>query len=325
MSGVARVSFCAIGALILIGTALSAKAEPGAAHLVDALNSIFGEHPHTRAGHAKGVCVTGNFTPSAEAPSLSKAPHFAKTVPVIGRFSMGGGNPEAPDNAKGNVRGMALRFELGEGATTDLAMISAPVFGAKTPQAFFDLLTARASGDADSVEAVFAANPESRNQGVWLNARPVPASYAGVNYWGVHAFTLTNAAGKETLVKFKALPAAGEEGLTDEEAEAKGTNFLIGELKERLGQAPAKIDLVAIIGEDGDPTDDPTAFWDEDDRKNAALGTVSIEAAAPDAICDPFSFLPSNLAEGITGPTNDPLFQIRSPAYLVSFTRRLAP
>lgn len=141
----------------------------------------------------------------------------------------------------------------------------------------------------------------------------------------MHAFTLTNAAGKETLVKFKALPAAGEEGLTDEEAEAKGTNFLIGELKERLGQAPAKIDLVAIIGEDGDPTDDPTAFWDEDDRKNAALGTVSIEAAAPDAICDPFSFLPSNLAEGITGPTNDPLFQIRSPAYLVSFTRRLAP
>lgn len=48
MSGVARVSFCAIGALILIGTALSAKAEPGAAHLVDALNSVFGEHPHTR-------------------------------------------------------------------------------------------------------------------------------------------------------------------------------------------------------------------------------------------------------------------------------------
>ena len=41
MSGVARVSFCAIGALILIGTALSAKAEPGAAHLVDALNSVF--------------------------------------------------------------------------------------------------------------------------------------------------------------------------------------------------------------------------------------------------------------------------------------------
>ena len=49
------------------------------------------------------------------------------------------------------------------------------------------------------------------------------------------------------------------------------------------------------------------------------------EQVAPDAICDAFTFLPSNLAEGITGPADDPIFLIRSPAYLVSFTRRLAP
>ena len=242
------------------GVAPSVLAEPGPAELVDALNGAFGKYKQTRAGHAKGVCVTGSFTPSKDAASLSKAPQFAGPVPVIGRFSMGGGNPKAPDNAKGNVRGLALRFNLGEGANTDLAMISAPVFAAKSPQAFFDLLTARASGDADKLNAFFAANPESRNQGKWLNTRPVPASYAGVNYWGVHAFTLTNALGKETLAKFKAVPTAGEEGLTDEEAEAKGDDFLIGEFKERLVKAPAKFDLKAIIGQDGDPTDDATAF-----------------------------------------------------------------
>jgi len=321
------MSFFQRAAALLLGLALfagapSVLAEPGPAELVDALNRAFGKYPHTRAGHAKGVCVTGSFTPSKDAPSLSKAPQFAKPVPVIGRFSMGGGSPKAPDNAKGNVRGLALRFDLGGGANTDLAMISAPVFLAKSPQAFFDLLTAKASGDAEKFEAFFAANPESRNQGKWLNSRPVPASYAGVNYWGVHAFTLTNAEGEETLAKFKAVPIAGEEGLADEEAEAKGVDFLIGELKERLVKAPAKFELLAIIGHDGDPTDDPTAFWDEDNREKAALGTISIEEIAPDATCDSFSFLPSNLAEGVTGPANDPIFLIRSPAYVVSFTQR---
>ena len=315
-----------LATVLLAGSAFAAMAtDPGPADLVDALNSVFGKHPHTRAGHAKGYCVTGRFTPSPDAPSLSKAPQFAKTVPVIGRFSMGGGNPEAPDNDKGNARGLALRFDLGDGANTDLVMISAPVFLAKTPKDFFDLLTAIASGDKEKVGAYFAAHPESKTQGTWLNALPVPASFAGVNYWGVHAFTMTNVDGEETLMKFKAIPAAGELGLTDEEAAAKGTNFLDAELKERLAKGPAAFDLVAVIGQDGDPTDDATALWDEDNRQKKPLGTVTIEAIAPEATCDAFSFLPTNLAEGMAGPANDPIFQIRSPAYAVSFGRRLAP
>jgi catalase len=313
--------------IVLAGAAVSARAaDPNAADLVDALNSVFGKYPHTRAGHAKGYCVTGTFTPDPSAPSLSKAPQFAKTVPVIGRFSLGGGNPDAPDNAKDNPRGMALRFDLGGGANTDLVMLSAPVFLAKTTKDFYDLLTALASGDKDKVAAYFAAHPESKNQANWLNARPVPASFAGVDYWGVHAFTMTNAEGKETLMKFKAIPQAGELGLTDAEAQTKGANFLDAELKERLAKGPVKFDLVAIIGMDGDPTDDPAVRWnDEDKREMKPLGTVSIEATAPEATCNAFSFLPANLADGVAGPANDKIFQIRSPAYIVSFTRRLAP
>ncbi len=54
MSWVARVSFTVLGLLILASAALSAKAEPStkaepsAADLVDALNGVFGEYPHTR-------------------------------------------------------------------------------------------------------------------------------------------------------------------------------------------------------------------------------------------------------------------------------------
>jgi catalase len=72
--------------------------------LVDALNGVFGKHAGTRSGHAKGFCLTGEFTPAPDAATLSKAPHFAKPVPITARFSMGGGNPQAPDNAKERPR-----------------------------------------------------------------------------------------------------------------------------------------------------------------------------------------------------------------------------
>ena len=83
--------------LALCGSTLAAIAQqPTPADLVDALNGVFGKHAGDRAAHTKGICLTGSFTPSAEAPKLSKAAHFAKQVPIRARFSLGGGNPNAP-------------------------------------------------------------------------------------------------------------------------------------------------------------------------------------------------------------------------------------
>lgn len=307
-------------------TATRAQEPPRPDQLVDALNGVFGKHPGDRAAHTKGICLTGNFTPSPDAPSLSKAPQFAKPVPIIARFSLGGGNPEAPDNAQDNVRGLAIRFDLGNGASSDLVTISAPVFFVKTPALFVEFLQTVGSGDKDKLNAFFAAHPESTRQNAWLTSHPVPASYAGVDYFGVHAFTFTNAEGKATVIKYKAIPEAGERGLTPDEAKAKGPDFYAPELKERLAKGPVVFDLVAIPGQKGDPTNDPTLRWDdEDNRATAPLGEVSINAIAPDATCNAFSFLPGNLADGIAGPTDDPVFAARSAAYTVSLIRRAQP
>jgi catalase len=141
----------------------------------------------------------------------------------------------------------------------------------------------------------------------------------------VHAFTFTNADGAKTLVKYKAVPDAGELGLTDEEAASKGTNFYEAEMKERLGKGPVSFELVAISGRDGDQTSDPTQRWDDEDgRQTTPLGKISIEGLAPAATCDVFAFLPGNVTDGITGPADDPIFQIRSADYVVSFSRRQA-
>jgi catalase len=326
----ARTLLVLLGVLAM-STAPGAMAEPakvpaGPADLVNALNDVFGKNAGQRAAHTKGICLSGTFTPAAGAPKLSKAPQFSKPVPITARFSLGGGNAKAPDNAQDNVRGFAIRFDLGDGASTDLVTISAPVFFVQTPEQFVELLETVGSGDQDKIKAFFESHPASTRQKAWLTSHPVPASFAGVDYWGVHGFTFTNAAGETTLVKYKLIPEAGELGLTPEEAEAKGPDFYADELKERLAKGPVVFDLTAIIGKEGDQTTDPTLRWDgEDDRPTAPLGKISIDAIAPDATCNAFSFLPGNVVDGIAGPANDPIFQIRSPAYLVSFTRRLAP
>ena len=177
--GMRSGALSAFVALALCGSMLAAIAQqPTPADLVDALNGVFGKHAGDRAAHTKGICLTGSFTPSAEAPKLSKAAHFAKQVPIRARFSLGGGNPNAPDNAQDNVRGLAVKFDLGNGVNTDLVTISAPVFNAKTPELFVELLKTVASGDKDKLNAFFAAHPESTRQNAWLMSIAIGISVA---------------------------------------------------------------------------------------------------------------------------------------------------
>src|SRR4026208_1312504 len=260
-----------LGLLLIAAFGVAASAQqtsPG--DLGDALSGLFGKHAGDRAAHAKGICLTGTFTPSADAPKLSKAAHFAKEVPLRARFSPGGANPSAPDNAQDNVRGLAVKFDLGNGTSTDIVTISAPMFFVKTPELFVEFLKTVATGDKDKLNAFFAAHQEARRQNAGLMSHPVRASYAGVGYWGVHAFTFTNAAGGQTLVKYHLTPEAGDPGLTPDDAKAKGPDFYPDELKDRLAKGPVVFDLVAIMGKPGDQTSDPTLRWaDEDNRPTA--------------------------------------------------------
>src|SRR5262245_62842142 len=175
-----------LGATVLLGPPVAAPparaADRPPADLVDALNGLFGKPHGTRSAHTKGFCLRGQFTPAPDAAKISKAAHFAKPVPITARFSLGGGDPNSPDNAKGNVRGLAIRFDLGGGAYPDLVMISAPIFFVKTPALFVEFIKTVASGDKAKLDAFFAAHPESTQQAAWLNSHPIPASYAGVDY-----------------------------------------------------------------------------------------------------------------------------------------------
>lgn len=318
--------------MLMTGTTLSTSAAlaqdvaPDA--IVDAFQAITGPQKARPSG-AKGQCFTGTFVPTADAKRLSKAALFEKSSSVVARFSVGSGNQKVADGNKAVNRGLSFRIDEGGKGQSEFVMVNAPVFFAKSPAQMLAFLKARAPGadgkpDADKIKAFTEANPETTQQGRWLASKPVPASWVGVNYWGVHGYTLINGSGARQLIKFKMVPTGGEAGLTDDEAKAKPADYLVDELNARIAaKGPADFDMVAILGRPGDETTNATQTWsDEDKRPTVKLGTLTITALERNARCDEATFDPTILADGIEGPTNDPLFTSRQSTYAVSLTRR---
>src|SRR5437016_269257 len=112
------------------------------ARFTDGFEEVNGVHAGFRRNHAKGVGVSGFFESNGNGVRLSKAVVFRPgRVPVLGRFSLGGGHPHAAD-APDTVRGLGLQFSLADGELWRTAMINLPVFPVRTPEAFYEQLIA---------------------------------------------------------------------------------------------------------------------------------------------------------------------------------------
>src|SRR6202041_2671006 len=149
-----RVSLVSFFLIVVLGNSIrvsaadapAAQQTPLPVALVDALNVLSkGPHKGYRANHAKGVMVEGTFTPNPAAASFSKAPHFAKAVPVLVRFSDTTGVPTLPDaDPNASPHGIAIRFKLPDGTYADIVSISANSFPVATPEDFLAFLQAAA-------------------------------------------------------------------------------------------------------------------------------------------------------------------------------------
>jgi len=316
-----------------LSVALAALAVPAGAQTADVEKIVEAQftlsgNQKARPSGAKGQCFTGTFTPTAEARGLSKSAIFAGPSKVLARFSVGGGNPKVADATKTVNRGFSFRIDDGGRAETEFVMVNAPINFVKSPEQMLGFLQARLPGpdgrpDAEKIRLFTEANPETTAQGRYLAGKPVPGSWVGVNYWGIHGYTLTNAAGAKQLVKFKMVPVGGEVGLTDDEARAKPADFLVDDIKARMAANTAAFDMVTVAGRPGEETTNATQQWaGEDQRPTTRLGRLAITAMEKNESCDERIFDPLNLADGIAGPDNDPLFAARQPAYAVSIGKR---
>jgi catalase len=324
------IAIAAVTAAMTMTTPELATAQTATAdQIVSAMRTLAGGQKARPSG-AKGQCFNGTFTPTTEAKGLSASLAFEKPTRVVARFSVGSGNPKVMDGNKAVNRGFAFRIDDGGKGQTEFVMVNAPINFVKSPEQMLAFLQARLPGtdgkpDPAKVKAFADENPETTLQGKHLASRPVPGSWVGVSYWGIHSYTLVNAAGAKQLVKFQMVPTVGEIGLTDDEAKAKPADFLVDELKNRIeAKAPAGFDMIAIMGRPGDEKTNATEQWvDEDKRPRVKLGTLAITAIEKNETCDGSIFDPLNLAKGIEGPVNDRLFTERQPAYAISIGQRL--
>ena len=315
--------------------AASAYAQSPAATPVDPntflnqFESTFGKFEGFRRSGAKGVCAVGEFVGTADARALSTSSAFSgKPVPVVVRFSVGGANPKAPDNAK-SQRNLALQFDLPGGEVWQMGNISAPVFGASSPQQFFGRLAslqpdpATKAADPAKVKAFADANPEVLLQGKYFASQPVPASFGSVNYWGVHAFGFVNASGNKQFGKWIFEPVGGLQGLTDDEAKAKGPAFLFDDLRQRVKDGQVAFNFNLELAQAGDKIDSATVPLPEG-RKKVNLGLLKITSVSEDGAgpCLTITYNPMVLPKGIE-PSADPMLAARAAPYAVGLGRRL--
>jgi catalase len=289
-----------------------------------------GPYPGFRPAHAKGILLTGSFTPAPGVTALTRAPHLQRdSTPVTVRFSNFAGIPTIPDNDPQGAgpRGFAVRFHLAEHAHTDIIGHSTDSFPARTVEGLIEFLNALIATDPagphpNAIEQFLGAHP-----GALAFAqipKPIPTSFAHEAFFAVSAFKFTNAEGVSRYGRYRILPVAGNEYLTEAEAAARTPDFLFDEIKARIARGPIGLRLAVQLAEGSDVTDDATVRWPED-RPIHAFGEITLTAVVPDnaKAQQHIIFDPIPRVDGIDASA-DPIFEPRANIYLMSGRRRRA-
>jgi catalase len=295
------------------------------ARFIDRFEQIDGVHSGFRRNHAKGLGVSGFFESNGNGVPLSRAAVFEPgCVPVIGRFSLDGGQPYQPDRPD-TRRGLGLQFSPPNGQLWRTAMISFPLFPVSTPEIFSERMLAfkqdPATGIPDplQVKAFEERHPETVEVLKKIIAEPHTSGFGNTTFHGLNTFRFTNAAGKTTPVRWILKPTQPFEAAG---AAPPDKNYLFHELITQIHRQPLRWRLIVIVGGPGDPTNDPSIGWPAD-REQVDVGTLTLDrveaeevSAATDIMFDPLT-LPAGM-----GPSDDLVLLVRSPVYSQSYTRR---
>lgn len=291
------------------------------AEAIDRIQAAFGVYGGARTLHAKGRFYTGTFTATEAAASHCRAAHLqGDPVPVLVRWSNGGGDPRSPDKAP-DVRGMAVSFRIPGGGATDLLGQTAPRFPVRTPDAFVRMVEAARK---PSALPGFLLRSPSALPALAVNAKAKslvpPRSFADVAFYPIHAYRWTAADGVERWVRYVLRPLDPETGRPD--GSFTGDDRLFDEMAARLVDGPVRFTLEVTIASDGDDPHDPMSVWRGVETFDA--GTIEVTATAPDPEVDGkvTVFDPTRVVDGI-GLSDDPILLFRPGAYSESVNRRI--
>jgi catalase len=287
---------------------------------LDETSGVMGSVPGHRVTHAKGVLLTGTFTATPEARSLTRAAHMqGDPVRITVRFSNGAGDPHSPDAAVNDPRGMAVKFYLPDGTETDLALQTWPVFPAATPEEFHGLMKAQNTGTV-ATEEYLSGHPHiaAALDAIAAIGDP-PLAWGRTRFNSMNAYRLVDADGRGRHVRFRFEPVDGVASLPESQWGTADRDYLMAGVLE---QVPVRHRLLAQLAAEGDQTVDPSRAWPED-REWVDLGLV--ECTGPDTEREQNGDVlvndPTRVTDGIE-MSDDPILAFRYYVYADSVRRR---
>lgn len=291
--------------------------------LLSDLHLLLRRPPGVRVVHARGLVLSGYFTPAPVAARMTRAVHMqGPPVPVLARFSGGAGWPWWPDFLP-DIRGLGVAFLPGNGERTDLVAASLPLFPVATPQAFHELLSAlRPRPSLAWRLPVFLL----RHPGV-LRSLPanllallrLPASYASLPYYALHTFTWITPYGSQRHVRYRWVPEQHRH-IAWWHALFRGPRYLATEMRARLRRGAVRLHLQVQVARRGDLLGDPSRPWPAS-REVVTVGTLELqEEAAGQA---DIAFDPLRLVAGVEAGV-DPVLQARHSVYAAAARERAA-
>ncbi|KFY31092.1 hypothetical protein V493_01404 [Pseudogymnoascus sp. VKM F-4281 (FW-2241)] len=299
-----------------------------------------------RVVHARGAGAFGTFKLYESLEDVTHArvlTDTSRTTPVFVRFSTVLGNRGSADTVR-DVRGFATKFYTEEG-NWDLVGNDIPVFFIQDAIKFPDVIHAgKPEPDSEIPQAQSAHNnfwdfqylhSEATHMFMWaMSDRAIPRSFRMMQGFGVNTFTLTNAEGVRSFVKFHWTPTLGVHSLVWDEALKLAGNdpdFHRRDLWDAIkkGAYPSWKFGVQICPESRqDEFDfdilDATKVWPEDIFPVRYVGEMQLNRNVDEFFTqtEQIAFCTAHVVPGI-GFSDDPLLQGRNFSYFDTQISRL--
>lgn len=299
-----------------------------------------------RVVHARGTGAFGTFKlheSLADVTTAGVLTDTSRTTPLFSRFSTVLGSRGSADTVR-DVRGFAVKFYTDEG-NWDIVGNDIPVFFIQDAIKFPDVIHAgKPEPDNEVPQAQSAHNnfwdfqylhPESTHMFMWaMSDRGIPRSYRMMQGFGVNTYTLTNAQGVRSFVKFHFTPTLGVHSLVWDEAlkiSGQDPDFHRKDLMEAIamGAYPKwKFGVQICPEERQDEFDfdilDATKVWPESIFPVRYVGEMELNRNVDEFFTqtEQIAFCTAHIVPGI-GFSDDPLLQGRNFSYFDTQLSRL--
>lgn len=194
-------------------------------HLIENLAHFNRERVPERSPHAKGSGAFGVFEVTNDISQYTKADFLqpGRQTPMLARFSTVAGEQGSPDTWR-DVRGFSLKFYTDEG-NVDMVGNNTPVFFMRDPMKFPHFIRSQKRLPDSGLRSpnmqwdFWTLSPESAHQVAYLmGPRGIPASWRTMNGYSSHTYSMINAEGTISWVKWHFISDQGVKNMTAAEA-----------------------------------------------------------------------------------------------------------